>query len=560
MDSRTASSSSSVSDHSKRPSLIPRPVSALGHSKSEPAKIPLPPNSAPVLDADYKRLDEAFPITPRVKTGVKKLSSSELSSPRSARSILSPELSGLLNLEGLSKLSTVVTRGSPCDISALTSETSSSSDVNDENFPPDGVAVVQQSGSSLLPGPGNSPRLVLANGVFSIRCPVGTEPGSYDVSITLLLNLQKGRPRDWWELVIPGLPRLSSNDHGYVYFRTPSDHGIEVRTTHFKRHTLIDSCLMAQFLIPSKIVIPFRPCDAEFYGFLRDFKVTQVIHADMESDGESDVCLVKYNAVCSIDLIQRDFWAKQCGFFLYAYGGPQGEFTCHLQQSQEKLPTIHLDADPDTPIGVSEVQVICAPASLALFVVAWDVRLPRKSAHAWMPRVKASLDSGSAEINLQAEFEEAQASKACEVVRAEAAVSSPLEREREWEQSTQRSTSRRRFSWFRVLWEIFSCLSQIIVVISLLRLYAERGRLHEENNALVGLLQHTVQAALNQSEVMMDQPTASVPFEVTVPFASQTEAPAPMQTVVSTPVSLPTPLPLRDRIDYFLGWRGPVQG
>lgn len=582
VDTGTVSSSSSLSGTCKRPSLIPRPVSDLSHVRPDPAKVPLPPKSAPPLETDYKRLDERFTMSPDGQSG-KGVQFSELSSPvtPSTLSPAGPGGKGLLHLEGLSKLSTVVSRGSPCDLSALSSETgSSASDVNDENSPPDGVAVVQQSGSSLLPGPGNSPRLVLVNGVFSIRCPVGTEPGAYDVSITILLNLQKGRPRDWLELVVPGLPRLPNNGHGYVYFRTPSNQGIEVRTTHFKRHTLIDSCLMAQFLIPSKIVIPFRLCDAQFYGFLRDFKVTQAIRADVETHASagSGSCLIKYHAVCSIDLIQRDFWSKQCGFFLYIYGGPQGEFTAQIVQSEQKLPTIHLGSDPDAKIGVSEVQVICAPSNLALFAVEWEVELPGQSASAWMPRIKASLDSGSVEVSLQAEFEEAKAAESGVVVRAEAPVgksSKPTKRELihliEQDQE-QRSPPRKKTAWWKTLFKILLEFIHFWNSIYVLYLLAENHSLKTQNKGLQGLY-HTLCQPEENGHIELE----IVPglLTVTLPAASKTEVPMPVK---NTSAATPTPgsikigdtdptavpvsptLPLRDRVDYLLGWRGPVRG
>lgn len=559
VDSQTVSSSSSLSGQSKRLSLIPRPVSAHTHARSEPVKIFVPPTSVSMHDTDCKRLDEASPVTPGTQNRFKELPFSNVSSPVTPGTSSPAGPTGktrLLNLERLSKLSTVVSRGSPCDISALSSETGSScSGVNDENSPPDGVAVVQQS-ASLLPGPGKSPRLVLVNGVFAIRCPMDTEAGAYEVSITLVLNLQKGRPRDWWELVLPGLPRLSSNDDGYVYFRTSSDQGIEVRTTFFKRHTLIDGCLMAQFAIPSRIVIPFRLCDAQFYGFLRDFTVTQAVRADVETPGEDEDCLVKYNAVCSIDLIQRDFSAKQCGFFIYIHGGPRGEFSCDLQQSGQRLPTIHLDADPEARIGVSEVQVICAPSSLALFVVAWEAKVPRKSACVWMPHVKASLDSGTAEVNLQAEFDEAQASNSYEVVRAEGTASKPVERApgstgvvhvSKPIERVQGSTPRKTIAWWKNLLKLCWSLWQLGITIWIFFLLANLYRGDRDD----------LRCAMTVNPGGSDRVESEVVDPATVPSTVRIETPVSMETDVP-PMPLPTPLPLRDRIDYLLGWRGPM--
>lgn len=548
VDTQTISSLSSRASHSKRPSLIPRPVSASIHAKAEPAKIPLPSSPAPVLGTEYKFSDERFAATPDIQSDGREVQFSELSSPVTPRRSLSPSVSGGrvgLNLERLSKLSTVVTRDSPCDLSAFSSEKGSScSGMVDENLPFDGAARVQQSSSSFRRRPEATPRLVLINGAFSIRCPPDTEPAVYDVRISFLVNLQKGRPRDWWEIVVPGLPRLSSNDHGYVYFRMPPDQGIEVRTTHFKRHTLMDSCLMAQFLIPSKIVIPFRLCDAQFYGFLRDFKVTQAIRADVESEGDGEICLVKYNAVCSVDLIQRAFWSRQCGFFIYIYGGPQGEFSCHLQQSQQ-LPAIQLDTEPETRIGVSEVQVICAPSNLPLFAVSWEVRLPRRNACTWVPRIQASLHSGNTEVSLQAEFEEAQASKAYEIVRAQAS-GSPIERE-------HRNIPHKQAAWWKTLLRFCWVLIRIMLLLHVLYRFTELYRCCEKANSLRDASPPAGKID-DVGDIVADQVA-----EFLAPQTDDSESMENGEPAMPLPTPLP-PLPLRDRIDYLLGWRGPLQG
>lgn len=519
------------SRHLKRPTLIPRPATTTPSSPThvESAKIPLQPNSAPALEGDYKPF-EGLALPTHKEGALREQHDSASSSPTTPKSSISR--TGL-DPGRLSKFSTVVFPGSPCDISTVSSGSGSgsSSETIDENSPPDGVAVVRQLSPMLLPGPASSPHLDDVNGVFYIRCPPDTEPAAYETFFTFLVRLRMGRPRGWWELVVPGLPRLSTNDHGYVYLRTPRGQGIEIRTMHFKRHTLVESCLMAQFLIPSKVVIPFRLCDASFYGFLRDFKVTQAIRADVESEGQSDFCLVKYHAVCSIDLIQRDFWAKKCGLFLYIYGGPEGGFRCQLEETQQKLHTIHLDARPDTAIGVSEVQIICPPLDLAMFAVAWEVELPR-GAISWMPRVKASLDAADREEALQSEFEDAEASKSCEPVPTKA-----VERQ-------QRRTLRGKpkTAWWKVLLGV--CWYVITVVFLLRMLY----RLAELSHCCEAAEACSVTAGESEMSAGVDQPGESE----SAPIVSV--APSVQTTLQSA-----SPLPLRDRVDYWLGWKGPME-
>ncbi|KAJ6113963.1 hypothetical protein N7523_007280 [Penicillium sp. IBT 18751x] len=399
----------------------------------------------------------------------------------------------------------------------------------DENYQFDFPTRPDFSASSQTPITG--PELVLTDGVFHIQSSADLCPAAYEVSITFLLPLQSGRPRGWWELIVPGLPRLARNEHGYVYFRTPPGQGMEFRTTYFKRYNLVESCLMAQFSIPSKLVISLRPCESRFYGFVKDFKITQAIHAEVvnceEYDTLADIVnraesfFVKYRAICSIDLLQRDFWAKKCGFYIWIYGGPEGKWVTVLPDDGRRFETINLDSKTPNVIGVSELQVICSPSHLGMFVLAWAIKVPRERNTLWMPRIRASRDKADVEEALQAEFEASESPKTPDMVRT-----GPIDDELR--------DSRRTGTFWKRLRSIFYGL---VIFFLLTRLVA---RLHEMKTVT-----HASQTSIDAE------------FEPDNSHAAPLQEPVP-DSVALMQANVPTSMPLRDRIDYLLGWKGPL--
>lgn len=542
VDSRA--SSSSLSGISKRQSLIPRPVSTPGHVRSKSIITPLSPKSGLVVESDFERVEEDGALT--VGNTDKGQSSSQASpvTPKSNLSQSADDGAEALSQERLSKLSTSVSRGSPCDISALSSETGSPSS-------PIEVTIVQRSETILLPGPANLPQLDFANGLFSIHCPFDLKPAAYEVSITLLVRLQKGCPRGWWELVLKGLPQLTSMDNGYVYFhfRPPSDQGIEVRTTHFKRHTLVENCLMAQFLIP-KVVIPFRLC-GQFYGVLKDFKVTQAIYSTVYPDDDPDFRNFRYYAVCSIGLLQRDIWAKECGFSIYVHGGPEGQFSCRIDSSQ-KLPIIGLGTGLPVRPSVSEVQINASPSKLGLFVVTWRVKLPRGITDRWLPHIKATSDHSS-EDALQERFQtDIFKAESYEIVYPTATDTNGTEQEQQSLSPNKiacphKTVSPQTTAWWKLVlplcWHLFS----ICVTLRSLYRVPELSECCESGKKLLQLHDPVHNGEDDHVVTMYEAPT-----QVSVSFASESET----ESVVEA--ADPTSLPLRDRIDYLLGWKRPV--
>ncbi|KAJ5160856.1 uncharacterized protein N7482_007860 [Penicillium canariense] len=566
--------SSTASKHSRSRSLIPRPVNVAIQTHTDPARVPLLRDSALLLGVDLDRFENSR--SPINKENLNKQSQVEHKDvgERSPREILTPLMSSptktgldtdvgeegksLPDGEDVEKLSTVASAGSPCDTALL----SDSVDTSFGGISTQGILFVHPP---TPPRTINRPRLVLVDRVFQVRCSANVEPASYLATVTFLLHLQPGRPRGWFELVVTGLPSLSANDHGYVYLRTPDGQGMEFRTMHFKRYRLVDSCLMAQFSIPSKLVIPLRPCDARFYGFLRDFKVNQTIRADVTEDKEDpQSCTVTYTAVCSLDLIQRGFWAERCGFYIYVHGGPDGEYTCHLQTPRTSFQTIQLHSGPDSEIGIAQLQVICAPVNLSMFAVAWEVRLSRPKASSWVPRITAMLEGYGLEDELQDKYLDAD-KDIKEIVRGEVKSRPVILKE-----------LRRKSgfcSWFARICGFFVLLLSFCLSVWYWTGCSD-AVLHDclkMDRLSVGSV---VSTQWRSWEVLELRSTETPPQETPSQVAELTGAAVPEEKPVLAPISVleidlqpqkrillpPAPLSLRDRVDYFLGWKGPLPG
>ncbi|KAJ5545050.1 hypothetical protein N7535_006562 [Penicillium sp. DV-2018c] len=249
------------------------------------------------------------------------------------------------------------------------------------------------------------PTLVMDNRILYLQTSPTVYPEVYEIGLWLKVRLQKGKSNDWWELIINGLPRLAQFESGYFYIRTPPGQGMEFVTSPFKRHTLVESCLMSQFESGKSLVVPLRRCSAEDFGYLKDYKVNAVIKSEIEETRDPSSWLVKYNAVCSIDLINRSFWAKQCKFYLYVHGGPEGEFDAVLDAERPLIKDIRLEQAPGGRIGVSKIHVTSIPGALNMFKVCWEITLPREDAFTWLPWIKSTHRNLDAEDSLRREYE-----------------------------------------------------------------------------------------------------------------------------------------------------------
>ncbi|KAJ5585557.1 uncharacterized protein N7459_005357 [Penicillium hispanicum] len=535
----------SPSKQSSKPSLIPRPVSLLSQNRPEPARVPLPRDSAPVLEADFRRFEGYSPTCQENEPSEHKkdqiaLGRGRRTTTRDGDSGRNASASDDNREQDMDRYSTIVSRGSLCDL--INERFSLDSDSADNNG--EGVPLVP-SASPRYPNHvesicerSNLPQLVLVDDVFSIHCPPGMQPAAYKVAITISVKLQKSRPKGWLELVVPGLPPLHEKDSGFVYFCTPMGQGIEFRTANLLLYTLVESCLMGQFPVLPKLVIPLRTCDGRFYGFLKNFKVTHTIQANVVDDKDPLFCVIKYHALCYIDLIQRDLWAEKCGFYIYVYGGPKGEFNCHLQTPREVFQTIHLDSAPNAPVGVSTLQVICSPPNLAMFAVAWEVKLPRSSATTWIPYIRATKEPNSVEKGMQAEYEYAEQQKTQEVVTAtrhSVAKKVPSPRPVQIKGPSSREK----------IWTLLLCLFLLLVT----------GRFFYRNYGSWSVLGPGLPAL---PAPVFPTPTEDILAERGVKEVLASATMETIESAIAQSTTLSTSMPLRDQIDYFLGWRGPV--
>lgn len=562
---------SSTSGHTRTRSLIPRPMSAIKHVRPDPTKIPLPSDSVPVLDVEFRRFENsvspvspASPVESRAEddhveheNDADKLSG-ELLTPR-ASVAAKPGLDGsnddaCKSLQGqdTERVSTVASAGSPCDTSLMSDSVDPSFGV----FPIQGIYLMQpQSPLRTF----NRPRLVLVGEEFQVQGSSDIDPAWYKASVTFVLRLQSGRPRGWFELVVPGLPRLAKNDHGYVYLRLPDDQGLEYRTSSFKRYEVVEGCLMAQFLpIQSKLTIPLRPCDAHFYGFLRDFKIIQTIRTQVMADKQNSAfCTVEYTAVCSLDLIQRDICAEQCGFYIYIHGGPAGEFSCHLDTPKTNFHTIQLDSDPVSDLGTTQLQVICTLLNLDMFVITWEMRVPRAEAISWMPRITALPDGSRVEEELQKRFLYAEEDE-LEVVRGE--FKSRLV-------APKRLNEGLGFTAFlmRVVWWVFLLLPLFYPVGFYDKVLGDEASQKIQNALCENFMLCSRESLAEQLGVHHEEETEAIENARTSEIVASMEDAELVSVSVPDVVDVqpqesvrPTSTSLRDRVDYFLGWKGPL--
>ncbi|KAJ5597907.1 hypothetical protein N7537_007991 [Penicillium hordei] len=249
----------------------------------------------------------------------------------------------------------------------------------------------------------NKPKLILNNDILYVQTPSTVYSATYQIAIALKIRLQKGKSRDWWKLIVNGLPRLAQSESGYLYFRTPPGQGMEFMTSSFKRHTLVESCLMAQIHSGKSLVVPFRRCNAEYYGQLKDHKVNTVIRAEVADAGDPSSYLIKYNAVCSIGLINHNFWAEKCKFNLFVHGGPDGEFNAVFAAKKPLINSIRLQTALDG-MGISRIDVVSVPQALEMFTVSWEVTLPRGKAVTWLPWIKTTVSFRDVETILQEDY------------------------------------------------------------------------------------------------------------------------------------------------------------
>ncbi|KAJ6089878.1 hypothetical protein N7467_005094 [Penicillium canescens] len=590
--------------HRSLPIRITRPAS-LDETDILPENVPLPSDSAPVSAAEYRRYEPSGKFCKRVLLGGAPGDDLPEDAPEEdAHEDEDEEAKGLFDAwaslgthdkdyskctpqtdekeqQKLDAFSTTVSPGNSSRFgggkqdSLFAYESDSSSSIHDDGDIY-GVPLARLFTPRHSPAPDSNAgaQLIIIEDTLYVQTSPTILPATYQLSISVSIQVKQGS-KDWWELALAGLPRLRPDEYGYLYFLTPPGQGMEFRTTVFKRSKVADNYLIAQFVVSPRFVIPFRTCDAQFYGFLKDFKVNQLIQFEVKEDDNDPLCyVVKYRALCSIELIQRDFWAEKCSFYLYVHGGPDGEYTSNLQSNATGFQTIKLDPRPNTGFNNSQVLITCSRSNLSMFVLAWEVRLPYHAAVSWMPQIKTTSEVSEAEMKLRLEYAQAEP-ESDEVVEAKTVdVQKGVPQRESVVTFVEPNKPHRVVQGLWTLWAIVSFLFQLITILaSFTIIYScswRNGagflsqlnggyslvcpRLVSVNDMPVVTVNFTEEWPVTETFQLEDFEPETVQPETVQP---ETVQPEPVQS--KTQLATFTPLSLRDRVDYLLGWRGPIE-
>ncbi|KAL1988759.1 hypothetical protein VTN96DRAFT_7643 [Rasamsonia emersonii] len=239
------------------------------------------------------------------------------------------------------------------------------------------------------------PEVVLEHGHLLLRNGSAVRRALYKVTFNASILLKPGSD-GWLSLLIPGLPKTSNGDHGALSFDIPPDRGIEFRTSGLHASKIDHHCFQARFPIVERLDLSFRLVDWKRYT-LPSFEMEQEIRADSMTvknklQPDRSQLWVSYHALCSLQVHEVCFWAEKCSFAVHVDGGPQGQFQCELEP-RPGLQVIRLDAKGERPIGVSHLEVVCAPSSLESFGITWSVKLESSKSSTWLPRIYPALST-----------------------------------------------------------------------------------------------------------------------------------------------------------------------
>ncbi|KAE8400499.1 hypothetical protein BDV37DRAFT_286625 [Aspergillus pseudonomiae] len=239
----------------------------------------------------------------------------------------------------------------------------------------------------------NEPDFNMVDSILFVQHPENVRAGIYKVVVTVSIALLGKISNDWYDLVIPGLPKLTTGESGFILFLIPDKYGVEFRTTDLRRFRMVEDCLFAEFVNKRDLVIPMRSFDQRNYGIVKDFVVDQEIEAHpllspaLEDNKHTHSALsVRYHAMCSLRLHERCFWAEKCCFFLDIDGGPEGFFQCRFQPPDTSLQVVYIPSSSSHSIGISHLQIICSPRDLEMFCISWLVNMPFPARN-WLPQI-----------------------------------------------------------------------------------------------------------------------------------------------------------------------------
>ena len=412
----------------------------------------------------------------------------------------------------------------------------------------------------------DEPRLYHIDGGLFIVNPPNPNSETYKIAIIVSVKLQKGKLKGWNDLIVPGLPKLKTGESGYFIFQMLENCGMEFRTTGFRSNEFIDNFLVAEFANLKDLVVPLRVCNMGYYGIVRDFAVDQDIRSDyvVQSAQNKTNLTVTYNIVCSLKLPNHCFWAKTCSFFLYLDGGPDCNYRHEVCPSETGPPVIYLTPGAK-PIGATRIQVICSPRDLELFCVVWKAKYSGKRISNWLPRIYP--DSASSHEREKHSFR-------CIFPDTEAETTSCC-------QCAPVTPTGFLTGYFVLLASCFASLVMVLGGFFLLLWMASPNGLKNNNPASMGFpgVSNVVSPIeINQTqetkaphydwkpgayEVMEiakeDHIESELPSVQDQPGGVETKEERPELGTKSSFTGKSQTLSWRDRVDYFLGWKGPLR-
>ena len=414
----------------------------------------------------------------------------------------------------------------------------------------------------------NEPRVHHIDGGLFIVNPPNANSETYKIAITVSVKLQKGKLKGWNDLIVPGLPKLKTGESGYFIFQMLENCGMEFRTTGFRSNEFINDFLVAEFANSKDLVVPLRACNMGYYGIVRDFAVDQDIRSDyvVQSAQNKTNLTVTYNIVCSLKLPNHCFWAKTCSFFLYLDGGPDCNYRHEVCPSETGPPVIYLTPGAK-PIGATRIQVICSPRDLELFCVVWKAKYSGKRISNWLPRIypDSASSHGRERHSFRCIFPESEAET------ASCCQCAPV-------------TPAGFLTGYFVL--LASCLASLVMILGsffLLFWMVSPNGLRNNNpdsNSMgfSGVSNVESPIEINQTQetkvshydwklgayevveiAREDHIESELPSVQDQPGGVETKEEGPELGIKSKFTGETQTLSWRDRVDYFLGWKGPLR-
>ncbi|KAL2821937.1 hypothetical protein BJX63DRAFT_427301 [Aspergillus granulosus] len=99
---------------------------------------------------------------------------------------------------------------------------------------------------------------------------------------------------------------------------------------------------------------------------------------------------LRFTVMFSVRLHNRCFWTDRCSILLYVEGGPEGSYRCDLSPQNGGLKEIHIPASEYAEIGVCHVHVTCSPRDLEKLCLTWVSSGTGREAAYWVPRISST--------------------------------------------------------------------------------------------------------------------------------------------------------------------------